>query len=356
MTQSTFQKGQALRPHVREPTPLLRFLADHHADRLSALWPAPHSDFFILPTARRHAAAILSSSLGQRHALSADGLIRLIERQKDRVLADLIVGPENAAGFMKALAKLGETLWQEVEYKVFLHLFCQDETNVHLRHLDEIRPHSLKTISFLPAGLRSTRVLNFVRGQAVAEQVRLAYSLVGRLQGAAAQAHAVDRWSRAATREGFFSAVADELTVEHPVRWSPPPALPGVFEPIESQSALRTAALEFRNCLRDFSDCFGAGRIVFYIWRGTPNAAVALTWNIDGWRLAEAEAADNVTLAEGPLREIVKALEANGVRTGPSIIAVRNRLRRYGTEPVTTIADEEPEGFIDACDLGDLWA
>ena len=40
-------------------TPLLGFLAGPHADLIAQAWPAPHSGFFTLPTARRHAAAIL---------------------------------------------------------------------------------------------------------------------------------------------------------------------------------------------------------------------------------------------------------------------------------------------------------
>ena len=43
-------------------TPLLGFLAGPHAGVIAEAWPAPHSGFLTLPTARRHAAAILLAS------------------------------------------------------------------------------------------------------------------------------------------------------------------------------------------------------------------------------------------------------------------------------------------------------
>ena len=50
-----------VRPHGRAGamTPLLRFLAGVHAEALAIAWPAPHAGFLALPSARRHAAAIL---------------------------------------------------------------------------------------------------------------------------------------------------------------------------------------------------------------------------------------------------------------------------------------------------------
>ena len=47
-----------------DATPLLRFIAQDHADRIAKVWPAPHAGFLTLPTARRHAAAMLVNNLG----------------------------------------------------------------------------------------------------------------------------------------------------------------------------------------------------------------------------------------------------------------------------------------------------
>ena len=48
-------------------SPLMAFIADNHAARLAKLWPAPHEGFFCLPTARRHAAAILCDIAETQH-------------------------------------------------------------------------------------------------------------------------------------------------------------------------------------------------------------------------------------------------------------------------------------------------
>ena len=91
-----------------------------------------------------------------------------------------------------------------------------------------------------------------------------------------------------------------------------------------------------------------------YVWRVDPAAAVALNWDAAGWRLAEAKAADNVDLEEVQLRELVKLLEAAGVRTGPSVQSLGSRLDDYanGTTYMTPLG----AGFIDQLALGDLWS
>lgn len=338
-------------------SPLLAFLAGEHASGLAALWNAPHEGFFVLPTARRHAAAMLASGLGQRHALGTDGLVRLIERQKDRVIAETLVGPAHSAGFMKALAKLGEQLWTEQDYLRFLTLFCEPESNLYIRHLDIIRPHMLEVIGILPAPLRQTRILSFIRHAAAARDVALAYGLIARIRDCEAQAVAAERWCRAASRERLFEMVKEDLCSDRPVRWTPPPLLPAPFERIETVRDLKSLALEFRNCLEDFVENFTAGRMAIYVWNGQPKAAVALTWNIDGWRLAEAEAEANTELEEAPLREIAESVATKDVRVGSSIYNMRFRLAGFGREGDADIEAQQRANvsFRDLCDLGDLW-
>lgn len=338
-------------------SPLLGFLAGEHASALACLWPAPHDGFLVLPTARRHAAAMLASGLGERHALSGEGLTRLVERQKDRVIAELLVGPAYSAGFMKALAKFGETLWTEAQYRVFLDMFRSAEANLYLRHLDEIRPHMLAVMECLPRELRQTRILNSVRHRWAALDVAQAFALIARIKGAEGQAIAADRWGRAVTRERLFKMIQEDLQAERPARWSPPPVLPEIFHRIETVKELKSAALKFRNCLADYTENFASGRMAIYIWQGAPQAAVALTWNIEGWRLAEAEAAENTELEEAPLREIAEVLDAKGVRVGSSTYNMRYRLSTYANENEAQIEarSDEKISFIDLCDLGDLW-
>ena len=71
---------------ARTATPLLAFVAGEFADPIARLWPAPHGDFFALPAARRHAAAILLAGHGRR-PIGESELRRLVEYQRDAVVA-----------------------------------------------------------------------------------------------------------------------------------------------------------------------------------------------------------------------------------------------------------------------------
>jgi hypothetical protein len=122
---------------------------------------------------------------------------------------------------------------------------------------------------------------------------------------------------------------------------------------VTSRKQLEQLALEFRNCLADHAARIAEGRMAVYVWRGEPAAAIALNWDAAGWRLAEAKAADNIDLDEAQLRELVRVLEARGVRTGPSLQNLSSRLDDYASG-TTYVAPLGP-GFIDQLALGDLW-
>jgi hypothetical protein len=122
---------------------------------------------------------------------------------------------------------------------------------------------------------------------------------------------------------------------------------------VTSRKQLEALALEFRNCLADHAGRIAEGRMAVYVWRVEPAAAIALNWDAAGWRLSEAKAADNADLAEFQLRELVKRLEAVGVRTGPSIQALGNRLDDHANG--TTYTRMPGPGFVEQLALGDLW-
>ena len=67
---------------ARSATPLLAFIAGGFADVIAQVWPAPHGDFFALPAARRHAAAIALAGHARRE-ISGLELRRLVEFQRD---------------------------------------------------------------------------------------------------------------------------------------------------------------------------------------------------------------------------------------------------------------------------------
>ena len=271
-------------------TPLLQFLTGEHAARIEALWPAPHEGFFALPTARRHAIAILLSGLGGEAKLSTDRLAHFIERQKDRAVAELVVGPTHAAGFIKMLAKCGEMLWSRGEYHELLDLYCAENSNLVLRHMESISQLSLRPILILPAVLRSAKIISAIPHLSAAYDLADAFEIVGRIKGDAAQRRSVERWSKAKNRQSLFALATKDLLPDGPVTYSAAPALPAPFEPVTTSKGLRDTALEFTNCLEDYAWTVAKGRMAVYVWHGEPKAAVALNWNVDGWRLAEAEA------------------------------------------------------------------
>lgn len=342
--------------HMRggPPTPLLRFIAGEFADALAHAWPAPHEGFFALPAARRHAAAILALGSTRDFVPALDqGMARRIACEKDGVLARRIAG-EAAPGLMKALGKAGEPLWTAEAYRRLLDLFEEPLANRALRHMDEIRPATLAPLSALPAPLREAKVLAATPCVHAAEDLARAFHVVLRMKGEGARRPVIERWSRAKTTQVLFQMAAGELVPDAFTERVPAPDLPEPFARVRTRDQLVRVAMDFRNCLRDFMGDVANGRMVVFVWRGRPNAALALTWDAAGWRLAEAEAADNEPLEEVPLRAIVEAVEAAGVRTGPSLKTLQGRLETYANghgHPQVI-----PNAFDEQLELGDLWA
>src|SRR5262245_11447900 len=79
---------------AREASPLLAFIAGEFAADVARLWRAPHGDFFALPAARRHAAAIGLAGLS-RTPISENELRRLVTFARDIELAAILVGETN---------------------------------------------------------------------------------------------------------------------------------------------------------------------------------------------------------------------------------------------------------------------
>lgn len=338
-------------------SPLLQFMAGDAAPTLAVLWPAPHGDFLVLPTARRHAAAILVLGASGHHGLGEDSIVRFAERQKDRVVAELIVGPSHCQGFMNMLGKCGEVLWSLADYQNLVALWKTPETNTILRHLSEVRPEALAPMLQLPHPLRTPKIMGQLINERWAQDVALAYDVIGRMKGEAFLSDVPTRWSRPKDRKAFFARIVADMQPDAPVVQRMPPKLPAPFEMVSTRQMLESVALEFKNCLKDFIHPFATNRMAVYVWRGSEKAAIALMWNLDGWRLAEAEGEDNEPLEEAALKEIVAALKLAGVRTGPAWGALMSRLEGYGrvSDSAANYEDASPRNFVDSLDLGDLW-
>jgi hypothetical protein len=109
-----------------------------------------------------------------------------------------------------------------------------------------------------------------------------------------------------------------------------PPNLPSAFFRVTDRKTLEQVALEFRNCLRDFTSEIAAGHMAVYVLRdGVERAVLALRRDTAGWRLAEAKGKDNADLREATLRFIVDAVEQAGGRTGESSWVLATRLHEH---------------------------
>ncbi|WP_340694155.1 hypothetical protein [Hyphomonas sp.] len=344
----TRPKGHAVQ------TPLLGFLAGPHADAIAEAWPAPHSGFLTLPTARRHAAAIL---LGNAAGLRGTEIVRVVERGRDRDLARLLVQGEAPGGLMKALGRLGEVLWEAGDYARFLGLFAEADAGRVLRHMTVIAADRLVLIGALPEALRRAGIIAHLPTRAAAvEDLAVAFRLALRIHGASEASAIAQRWNRASNALALFDMAAEAL---QPVRFGqvlPVPRLPEGFTPVSDRKALVGVALEFRNCLRDFTGDLAAGRMaVFTVREGSEMAAVALRQDPAGWRLAEAKGRQNEDVSEDALRRIVSVLERAGVRTGESTWVLARRLHEHACDDCGPAHMGSRETWRDRLALGSLW-
>lgn len=337
---------------ARAATPLLAFIAGGFADAIAQVWPAPHGEFFALPAARRHAAAIALAGHAHRD-VSGPELRRLVEFQRDAVVAEAIAG-EHAQGLMRALSKAGETLWQPQEYRVFLHLLAEPMANEVLRHLDVVRPQAFAPIAELPVALRFAVIVRALPSREAAADLARAFDIAVRTRQPDGAGRIARRWSAGGDTRAVFVRAQEDLTPDAFRTPDPAPVLMAPFLRVTNRKQLDSLALEFRNCLADHAARIADGRMAVYAWRGETPAAVALNWDAAGWRLAEAKAADNVDLEEAQLRELVRVLDAANVRIGPSLQSLSSRLDDWanGTNYNHPIGDS----FIEQLTLGDLWS
>ena len=335
-------------------TPLLGFLAGPHADLIAQAWPAPHSGFFTLPTARRHAAAIL---LGRVSDMRMDEIIHAVERGRDRDVACFLMRGDAPGGLMKALGRLGEVLWEASDYARFLNLFVEEEAARVLRHMKVIGADRLALIGALPAALRQAGIISRLPALPVAvDDLSEAFRLAMLIHGAGEAVAMAGRWNRARDTLALFDMAAEAL---QPVRFGcvmAPPRLPEAFVPVNDRKALVSVALEFRNCLRDFAGDLAGGRmVVFTVREAGESVAVALRQDPAGWRLAEARGEQNVDTSDAALRRIVAVLETAGVRTGQSTWALARQLHDHACDRCGPAHIGPRETWRDRLALGALW-
>ena len=280
-----------------------------------------------------------------------------MERSRDPDLARLLVNGEAPGGLMKALGRLGEVLWEASDYARFLGLFAEADAGRVLRHMTVIAADRLALIGTLPEALRRAGIIAHLPAlPAAVEDLADAYRLALRIQGTSEAVAIAQRWDRASNALALFDMAAEAL---QPVRFGqvlPAPRLPESFVPVADRKALVSVALEFRNCLRDFTGDLAAGRMaVFTVREGGEMAAVALRQDPAGWRLAEAKGRQNEDVSDDALRRIVSVLEGAGVRTGESTWVLARRLHEHACDDCGPAHMGARETWRDRLALGSLW-
>lgn len=343
-----------VRPHGRAGamTPLLRFLAGAHAEALAIAWPAPHAGFLALPSARRHAAAILLA-----RDLELSEIAHVVEYGRDGDVAKHLMHGQAAGGLMKTLSRLGETLWDAADYDLFLSLFSDENTGQVLRHTDEIRLPQLRLIRRLPVLLRVPKILRHIPdSHGAADDLAEAFRLAVRIRGKEEAAGIARRWERSVSAQRLFDMAAEDLQPNEFGKQLIPPVLPPAFFRVADRKTLEQVALEFRNCLRDFTSDIAAGHMAVYVLRdGVERAVLALRRDTAGWRLAEARGKDNADLQDDTLRFIVDAVERAGARTGESSWALARRLHEHVCRGCGPAHAPLRDTWRDQLMLGSLW-
>ncbi|MFN3912360.1 hypothetical protein [Hyphomonas sp.] len=334
-------------------TPLLDFLAGLHAPALACIWPSPHAEFLALPAARRHVAAILAG----RSTCSAAHLRWMVDRARDGELAAELFGREPPGGLMKALGRMGEVLWTYTDYVRFLDLFGEESACILIRHTKALRAETLSLVALLPPSLRQASILTHLgTDDRAAADLVAAWAIALRLRGAGAAPGLAQRLGRAATAGALFGMARDMIQPLAFGAAGPPPDLPAPFQPVRQLEALNAAALEFRNCLRDFVGDLAAGRMAVYVWRGDGGpAAIALRQDPAGWRLAEARGRDNAELDDGVLGAIAAAVQSAGVRTGESWGWLHRRLEDRACDAPAGSDPVPADGWRLRLGLGNIW-
>lgn len=339
-------------PRARMASPLLAFVAGEFADAIARIWPAPHGEFFALPAARRHAVAIALAGYIRQPTTEAE-LRRLVEFQRDAAVAEAFPGLP-ATGLMRALTKAGEQLWRREDYDTFVSLMAEPMANEVLRHLDDVRPAAFGPIALLPEALRMAAIVRVLPSAAAAHDLARAFRLAVRMREPGAAARIARRWGSGGDLRAVFGRAVEDLTPEVFRHATAPPGFGEPLVAITGRKQLQAIALEFRNCLAEHATRVAEGRLAVYVWRADPPAAIALSRDTAGWRLAEAKAPDNVDLDETFLRNLAAILEMEGVRTGPSVQNISCRLDDWANG--NAYPRDYRASFMDDLALGDLWS
>jgi hypothetical protein len=331
------------------PTALLTYVAGAHAAALARLWPAPHLDFFALPAARRHLAAIALARLRPDEGPALRGLL---ERAPLRDALAFAVSP-TPRGLARALDRAGEPLWTYAGYDMLLALLAEANANLVLRHAPAIDAELVERLGALPAPLRVARIAALVARVDAARALADAWRAARWINPRRPERDVVLAWSRAADPVALLRMAIDAMKPDRFAGMAPAPEMGRPFRRLVSRAALEATALRFRNCAADYLWNAAADDLALYVWETETPALIALKRDVGGWRFAEALAPANYALPDNVLWSLVETFERAGVRPGPPVRAIEDRLDSLVDAMGATAPPVYPARA--ALGLGQLW-
>jgi hypothetical protein len=297
-----------LTAQTREPSPLLIHLAGEFADRIAALWPAPHGPFVTAGTGQRHLLCILLAR-GLDARADAEAVLSAPVKRAVRTWF-----PAAPAGLVRAIVRLGETAWSAADYQLLLDLLTVPEAAKVINHATLVDVGLVRTLDRLPRLLLRAGITNLALTPTQAMAVGEAFALIERRAGPWGAVVLADRWAGSKSVKALFERVREDLMPD-----LPPPPFPGTprLRPLETKAAIRDAAKRFRNCLAGEISQASEGWGAFYEWLGPPGAVVEIRKDAYfGWSLSEVRLQDNNLMPEADRGLLIEELRAMGVHVG----------------------------------------
>lgn len=307
-----------------ESSALLGFIAGEFAADIAHLWPAPHSDFLLAPSARRHLACMALAVADKAGdwtpgpGLARDAL-RAPLREAIRTLT-----PGAPPGLARALGRLGEAAWKPADYGLLLTRLADPHTAKVLRHAQAIQPRDVRILSTLPTTFVEAggSLVRLTQEQSVL--LAECFSGIVRRDGVPGAAAVAQRWAKAPDATSLFRLISADLT---PSAATPPHPGTANLIPIATRDGLSAAGRRYRNCLD--------GRVLdgwnhYYEWLGPPGAVVCISRDhLFGWSLDEALGVGNTPLERDAEVQLKTELSAIGIHVGRDAWTLRRLTREH---------------------------
>ncbi|MEO0398552.1 MAG: hypothetical protein AAF224_03915 [Pseudomonadota bacterium] len=284
-----------------------------------------------VPRTEQHFLALCAALMGARasdpdHLAAFARSYGVLSRVTLLCACDPTLDDAIARALVNVAPKFGGGVWRPATYRRLTALMADGQARKTLRHAVRITRRDVLTLSRLPKGFRSNAVQKIVRNKHFAE-VRFAIDFVRRIRTdlddrrihhSIAKSQGVDTedWVRRHLEHAPFPEPPIEALVAGDE---------GRLTPLTSYAALKRAALEFDNCIRNYLNQVLIGESYFYRYGVSQNeqgvAIVELRrMPIIGWVVYEALGRKNDAISGVDRAAILAAFRSVGVIAAPQAV------------------------------------